>query len=121
MTLDAVGEKPQEHDRILKRVSGAIDELKKVKVEGKIKLADIFPIKPDFKKRFVSGGTTNESVLSKDQSRYRRLIKDFMSDFDVVGFNTYDELYEAKNKDSSLSPGIPTGRVTLSIDLVRRK
>lgn len=121
MTLDALGEKLQEHDRILKGVSGAIDELKKVKVDGKIKLADIWPIRPDFKKRFVSGGTTNECVLSKDQSRYRSLIKDFMSDFDVVGFNAYDELYEAPNKDGSLSPGIPTGRVTLSIDLVRRK
>ena len=121
MTIDAIGEKIQEHDRVLKGVSSAIDELKNAKVTAKIKLEDIWPIKPDFKKRFNSGGETGERVLTGEQSRYRSLIKDFMSGFDVVGFNAYDELYEAANKDGSLAPGIPTGRVTLSIDVVRRK
>lgn len=96
------------------------------KIDGKDLVNALSSIEDRAKERFGIPPKTDSGIYFTPEEpsvelNYRRFIDDALNIHDIVGFVIGRETAEVTDKIGGEASHIPTGRVTLSIDLVRRK
>lgn len=96
------------------------------KIDGKDLVSALSSVEDRAKERLVMPPKSSSGMYFTPEEpsvelNYRRFIDDALSIHDIVGFVIGEETAEVTDKIGGKASHIPTGRVTLSIDLVRRK